>query len=128
MRDGEPCILDQTNPSRETLNLIADKWVVLVVFALRDGEKRFAQLHRAIEGVTQKMLIQTLRNMERDGLISRKIYPVVPPKVEYRLSPLGQSLKPLLIAISDWSEANLKKVHAARLAYEKKNGKHPPRN
>lgn len=123
MRNGELCILDQSNPSRETLDLIADKWVVLVVFALRDGEKRFAQLHRAIEGVTQKMLIQTLRNMERDGLISRKIYPVVPPKVEYRLSPLGQSLKPLLIAISDWAEANLKKVHSARSAYEKKSEK-----
>lgn len=119
MRDGEPCLLNQDNPSRETLDLIADKWAVLVIFALREGERRFAQLHRDIEGITQKMLIQTLRSMERDGLVERKVYPVIPPKVEYRLSALGLSLKPLLVLISDWSAANLKKVHAARKVYDR---------
>ncbi|EIP96605.1 putative transcriptional regulator [Opitutaceae bacterium TAV1] len=119
MKDGEPCLLNQNNPSRETLDLIADKWAVLVIFALREGERRFAQLHRDIEGITQKMLIQTLRGMERDGLVERKVYPVIPPKVEYRLSPLGLSLKPLLALISDWSKANLKKVHAARQRYDR---------
>jgi DNA-binding HxlR family transcriptional regulator len=120
MRKGTPCILDQTNTSRKTLDLIADKWVILVLFALRNGTRRFAQMHRDIGGITQKMLIQTLRNLERDGLVSRKVYPVVPPKVEYRLSPLGDSLAPVLNAIVDWSHGNLEKVHAARAAYEKK--------
>jgi DNA-binding HxlR family transcriptional regulator len=69
MRDDEPCILDQSNLTLETLNLIADKWVILVIFALRKGERRFAQLNRDIEGVAQKMLIQTLRSMERNGLV-----------------------------------------------------------
>jgi DNA-binding HxlR family transcriptional regulator len=78
---------------------------------------------RDIGGITQKMLIQTLRNLERDGLISRKVYPVVPPKVEYRISPLGDSLAPILNAIVDWSHVNLEKVHAARVAYEKKKEK-----
>lgn len=118
MKDGKPCILSQSNPSRETLDLIADKWTILVIFALRNGERRFAQLHRDIEGITQKMLIQTLRTMERDGLVERKVYPVVPPRVEYRLSKIGLSLKPLLNLISDWSEANLKKVAASRKAYD----------
>jgi DNA-binding HxlR family transcriptional regulator len=120
MRKGTPCILDQTNTSRKTLDLIADKWVILVLFALRNGTRRFAQMHRDIGGITQKMLIQTLRNLERDGLVSRKVYPVVPPKVEYRLSPLGDSLAPVLNAIVDWSHGNLEKVRAARAAYEKK--------
>jgi len=118
MRPGEPCILSQDNPARETLDLIADKWSILIIFALRDGELRFAQLHRMIEGITQKMLIQTLRHMERDGLIERRVYPVVPPKVEYKLSELGRSLSPLLILISDWSDAHLKEVYASRQAYD----------
>lgn len=123
MRDGKPCILDQSNPARETLNLIADKWVILVIFALRNGERRFAQLSRDIEGVTQKMLIQTLRSMERNGLVERKLYAVVPPKVEYRLSPLGTSLKPLLIMIDDWSAENLEKVRAARETFDRRQDK-----
>jgi DNA-binding HxlR family transcriptional regulator len=72
MRKGTPCILDQTNTSRKTLDLIADKWVILVLFALRNGTRRFAQMHRDIGGITQKMLIQTLRNLERDGLVLAK--------------------------------------------------------
>lgn len=120
---GLPCILDRTTASRRTLDLIADKWVILVLFALQNEPRRFAELHRNIGGVTQKMLVQTLRSMERDGLVSRKIYPVVPPKVEYRLTPLGESLEPILNAIIDWSVENLKKVDASRAAHEKKNGK-----
>jgi DNA-binding HxlR family transcriptional regulator len=119
MKDGESCILNQSNPARDTLDLIADKWTILVIFALRNGERRFAQLHRDIEGITQKMLIQTLRTMERNGLVERKVYAVVPPRVEYRLSKIGLSLKPLLNLISDWSEENLKKVAAARKAYDR---------
>ena len=98
-----PCILDQTNASRKTLDLIADKWTILVLFALRSGTRRFAELRREISGVTEKMLIQTLRNLERDGIVARKVYPTVPPRVEYSISELGWSLAPILDAIIDWS-------------------------
>ena len=120
MKTDTPCILDQTNASRKTLDLIADKWTILVLFALRNGKRRFAELRREIRGVTEKMLIQTLRNLERDGIVGRKVYPTVPPKVEYSISELGWSLAPILDAIIDWSYGNLEKVFAARAAYEKK--------
>src|SRR6266403_1905406 len=100
---GRPCILDQTNASRKTLDLIADKWTILVLFGLRNGKRRFAELRREIRGVTEKMLIQTLRNLERDGIVARKVYPTVPPRVEYSISELGWSLAPILDAIIDWS-------------------------
>ena len=69
MKNDAPCILDQTNASRKTLDLIADKWTILVLFALRSGKRRFAELRREISGVTEKMLIQTLRDLERDGIV-----------------------------------------------------------
>jgi DNA-binding HxlR family transcriptional regulator len=103
MKKDAPCILDQTNASRKTLDLIADKWTILVLFALRHGKRRFAELRREIHGVTEKMLIQTLRNLERDGIVARKVYPTVPPKVEDSISELGWSLAPILDAIIDWS-------------------------
>ena len=112
--------MDQTNASRKTLDLIADKWTILVLFALRGGKRRFAELHREIGGITEKMLIQTLRNLERDGIVGRRVYPTVPPRVEYNISELGWSLTPVLDAIIDWSHGNLGKVFAARAAYEKK--------
>jgi DNA-binding HxlR family transcriptional regulator len=120
MRKDAPCILDQTNASRKTLDLIADKWTILVLFALRGGKRRFAELRREIGGVAEKMLIQTLRNLERDGIVGRRVYPTVPPRVEYNISELGWSLTPVLDAIIDWSHGNLEKVFAARVAYEKK--------
>jgi DNA-binding HxlR family transcriptional regulator len=120
MKKDAPCILDQTNASRKTLDLIADKWTILVLFALRHGKRRFAELRREIHGVTEKMLIQTLRNLERDGIVARKVYPTVPPKVEDSISELGWSLAPILDAIIDWSYGNLGKAFAARAAYEKK--------
>jgi DNA-binding HxlR family transcriptional regulator len=123
MQKGTPCILDQSNASRKTLSLIANKWAILVLFSLRNGKQRFAEMHRGIGGITEKMLIQTLRNLERDGLISRRVYPVVPPKVEYQISQLGHSLTPILDAIVAWSYGNLTKVHSARAAYEKKTAK-----
>jgi DNA-binding HxlR family transcriptional regulator len=110
MKKDAPCILDQTNASRKTLDLIADKWTILVLFALRNGKRRFAELRREIRGVTEKMLIQTLRNLERDGIVARKVYPTVPPRVEYSISELGWSLAPILDAIIDWSYGNLGKV------------------
>src|SRR5689334_13430971 len=74
------------------LELVADKWTILLIHALKGGTKRYSELQREVEGISQRMLIFTLRNMERDGLITRTVYPVVPPKTEYTLTPLGETL------------------------------------
>ena len=89
-------------PVEVTLSMIGNKWKVLILRELLQGTRRFSELKRALKGVTQKMLTQQLRDMETTGLLSRKIYPVVPPRVEYSLTPLGFSLKPILDAMDAW--------------------------
>jgi DNA-binding HxlR family transcriptional regulator len=110
------CVLDPACASRRLFEAISGKWSPLVVMALKDGKKRHGELRRGLGGISQKMLIQTLRNLERNGLVERKVYPVVPPKVEYSLTPLGRSLQPLLEAICQWSERHLEEVAKARLS------------
>lgn len=105
-------------PTRLVLNRIADKWTVLVVSSLDSGTKRFSALQREIDGVSQKMLTQTLRGLERDGLVTRTIYPSVPPKVEYSLTPLGRTLVGLLDAIRVWSETHIEEVLKAQTMYD----------
>lgn len=105
-------------PTRQVLNRIADKWTVLVVSSLEAGTKRFSVLRREIDGVSQKMLTQTLRGLERDGLVTRKIYATVPPKVEYSLTPLGNTLVVLLRSIRVWSETHIEKVLTAQENYD----------
>lgn len=109
-----PNVFDSNCGSRRVLALIADKWTAIVVYALTRGTMRFGQLRREIEGISQKMLTQTLRDLERDGLVERKIHPTVPPKVEYSLTPLGETLKEPLSAICKWSEEHLPEVEAIR--------------
>lgn len=105
-------------PTRQVLNRIADKWTVLVVSSLEGGTKRFSVLRREIDGVSQKMLTQTLRGLERDGLVTRKIYATVPPKVEYSLTPLGNTLVVLLRSIRVWSETHIEQVMTAQENYD----------
>ncbi|HQN65342.1 MAG TPA: helix-turn-helix domain-containing protein [Methylophilus sp.] len=116
------CAYQEHCPTRLVLNRIADKWTVLVMILLKDETKRFSELKREIEGISQKMLTQTLRGLERDGLISRTVYPTVPPHVEYALTPLGHTLKDLLYTIKTWSEANIDAVLKAQQAYDSRNG------
>jgi DNA-binding HxlR family transcriptional regulator len=119
--DGEP----QWNPyrkacpTRQLLDRIGDQWTVLVVGALADGPRRYTVLSRQIEGVSQKMLTQTLRALERDGLLVRTVHPVIPPKVEYELSALGRSLLPPLRALERWAIDNIADVLAAREDYDR---------
>jgi DNA-binding HxlR family transcriptional regulator len=89
-------------PVQTTLLFISDKWKILVIRDLLGGTKRFSELKRSLTPVTQKMLTQQLRSMEDDGLIARKVYPVVPPKVEYSLTELGRSLSPVLDSMKEW--------------------------
>jgi DNA-binding HxlR family transcriptional regulator len=93
-------------PSREALDLIADKWAVLITSCLVDGPKRHSRLREQIGGISAKMLTRTLRELERAGLVERRIYPEVPPRVEYSLSPLGHSLREPVTALTDWAKAN----------------------
>lgn len=109
------CVLDPVCASRRLFEAISGKWSPLVVMALKDGKKRPGELRRELRGISQKMLIQTLRDLERNGLVERKVYPVVPPKVEYSLTPLGRSLQPLLEAICQWSERHIEEVEEAHL-------------
>ena len=94
----------RTCPSHAVLEMLASKWVYLVVCALRRGRLRNGELARRLEGITPKMLTQTLRILERDGLVRREIFPVIPPRVEYELTELGQNLAGLLTQIRSWSE------------------------
>lgn len=105
-------------PTRLMLNRLADKWTVLVLGLLEQETKRFSTLQREIGGISQKMLTQTLRGLERDGLIERRIYPSVPPKVEYTMTPLGSTLVGLLSAIRQWSETHIEEVLSAQALYD----------
>ena len=105
-------------PSRQVLDALSDKWVTLVLTALAGSPRRYSELSRTIAGVSQKMLTQTLRMLERDGLISRTITASVPVRVDYQLTPLGRTLLPVVRAIKDWSETHISEVHAARVAYD----------
>jgi DNA-binding HxlR family transcriptional regulator len=105
-------------PTRRVLDLIGDKWSVLIIGMLEEGPKRFSQLQRSIGGISQKMLTQTLRGLERDGIIYRTLYPEVPPRVEYTLTPLGETLCAPINAIRDWAEAHIDEVSAAQAVYD----------
>jgi DNA-binding HxlR family transcriptional regulator len=91
-------------PVETTLILLSDKWKVLILRDLQNGTKRFGELKKSIGKISQKVLTANLRSMEDDGLVTRKVYPEVPPKVEYTLTELGKSLEPILIAMKNWGE------------------------
>lgn len=103
---------------REVLNRVGDKWSVQVVRLLGDGPKRFSELRRTIEGISQRMLTLTLRGLERDGLITRTVEPTIPPKVEYDLTALGQTLLVPVMALAQWALDNRTQIHAAQQRYE----------
>lgn len=107
-------VLNPNCPSRQVLARIADKWSSLVILALSEGTHRYSELQRRIGGVSQKMLTQTLRSLETDGLVKRTVYPVVPPMVEYTLTPLGRSLEEPLTAVRHWAESHLPEMLATR--------------
>ncbi|WP_327002132.1 helix-turn-helix transcriptional regulator [Dactylosporangium sp. NBC_01737] len=105
-------------PSRGVLDVIGSKWTVLIVGALIDRPMRFGELLRRLDGVTQKSLTQALRQLERDGFVTRTQYPTIPPRVDYELTPLGHRVAGLLGSIRDWAQENLVEVLAARARYD----------
>ncbi|WP_280401487.1 winged helix-turn-helix transcriptional regulator [Nocardia carnea] len=107
-------------PARDVLDVLADKWVLLVLGTLRAaaGPVRFNELRRRLDGITQKMLTRTLRNLERDGLVRRAVYPTVPPRVEYSLTELGADLGHLTHAMGEWALRHYDEVRTARTEFD----------
>jgi DNA-binding HxlR family transcriptional regulator len=106
-------------PVREVLDRIGDKWSVLVVICLSEGTHRFSALRRRIEGISQRMLTETLRQLERDGLVQRTVFPTVPLRVEYQLTDLGRTLIEPIAALARWAEEHRPAIAAAREAYDR---------
>jgi len=116
--DGRYDVLAAACPTRQVINRIGDRWSLLVLYALEAGTLRFQELRRAVDGISQKMLTQTLRLLERDGLVAREIYPTVPPRVEYSLTPMGRSLSGHIAGIREWAYTNMAHIEDARSAFD----------
>ena len=108
--------------AREVLQRVGDKWSVLAIDLLGQGTMRFGELHRAIDGITARMLTVTLRGLERDGIVTRTIHPVIPPRVEYALTPMGRTLLDTIGQLVTWADSHLEEIDAARAAYD---ARHP---
>ena len=115
---GTPGLLDACAPVRAILNRVGDKWSVLIVMALCPGPRRFNDLKRAITGISQRMLTLTLRSMERDGLITREVFPTTPSRVEYALTELGRSLRGPVEALGQWAIANEARIAEAQARFD----------
>lgn len=113
---------DRNCPTRQLLDRIGDRWTVLVVGALADGPLRYGEISRRVDGVSQKMLTQTLRFLEQDGLVTRTVYPVIPPRVDYELTDAGRSLREPLRALEDWAKEHMADVLSTRDAHERTGG------
>lgn len=113
-----PDVYSAECPTRQILDRVGDKWAVLILLLLREEALRFNELRRAIEGISQKMLSQVLKSLERDGLIRRRAIATVPVTVEYSITPLGVTLAAAVDPLRDWAEKNLKEVLAAQRRYD----------
>ena len=118
--EGDPFQWDSREDCevRQILDRVADKWSLLVIALLEQRTLRFTELRRTIDGISQRMLTVTLRQLERDGLVERTVYPVVPPRVEYALTPLGATLHDTIKSLVDWTERNQNEIAAARARYD----------
>jgi DNA-binding HxlR family transcriptional regulator len=103
---------------REVLNRVGDKWSVLIVSLLAGGPKRFSDLRRMIEGISQRMLTLTLKGLERDGLVTRTVYPTIPPRVEYELTELGRTLRKPIQSLAKWAQENRERIQESRNRYD----------
>jgi DNA-binding HxlR family transcriptional regulator len=108
--------------ARQVLQRVGDKWSMLVIDLLGQGTMRFTELHRAVDGITARMLTVTLRGLERDGIVTRTIHPVIPPRVEYALTPMGRTLLDTIGELVSWADSHLPEIEAARAAYD---ARHP---
>lgn len=109
-------------PVRQVLDRIGDKWTSLILFALAEQPRRFGALYRLLPDISKRMLTQTLRGLERDGLVTRHVFPTTPPSVEYRLSPLGRSCLEPLGALVAWADHHFAEIRVARAGFDRVNG------
>jgi DNA-binding HxlR family transcriptional regulator len=119
VRDSASCEI------RDLLDVLTDKWPLLIVELLGAGQRRFGELQRDIDGISQRMLTLSLRRLERDGLVQRTVHPVVPPRVDYDLTPLGRDLLTLVEPLVSWTRDHREKITAARNAYDARSGNGP---
>lgn len=117
-RDGRFDVLAEACPTRQVINRIGDRWSLLVLYALERQTLRFQELRRTVDGISQKMLTQTLRALERDGLVHREIFASVPPRVEYRLTDLGRGLAGRIRAIREWAYTHMDDIETARARFD----------
>jgi DNA-binding HxlR family transcriptional regulator len=118
--DGRFDVMAAACPTRQVIGRIGDKWTLLTLSALSDRTLRFSELRREVEGVSQKMLTQTLRGLERDGLVARRVYATIPPKVEYSVTPLGASLQHVIATFRAWAYGHMDEIEIARRAYDER--------
>jgi DNA-binding HxlR family transcriptional regulator len=121
-----PVVETQTCEIRDLLDRLADKWSLLVVELLGERTHRFMELRRAIDGISQRMLTLTLRQLERDGLVERTVHPVVPPRVDYALTPLGATLLETIQPLVAWTRRHRDEIAAARAAYDQRQAEPVP--
>jgi DNA-binding HxlR family transcriptional regulator len=117
-KNGVASVTESCRPVTDILSRIGDKWSVMIVMLLGPGPKRFNEIRRAINGISQRMLTLTLRGLERDGLVTRTVFPTIPPRVDYELTPLGQSLRRPIDALGEWAFANRDEIDAARARFD----------
>jgi DNA-binding HxlR family transcriptional regulator len=118
----KPCLHHESGDCRaisDILGRVGDKWTVLVVGYLTGGPMRFSELSRAIGGISQKMLTSTLRGLERDGFVTRQVFPTIPPRVDYELTDLGRELRVPVNALGEWARENISRVNEARARFDK---------
>jgi DNA-binding HxlR family transcriptional regulator len=115
----EPEIFTLESPTQKVFDILCNKWSLIILYCLSFGTKRHNQLQKQIEGISQKMLTQTLRNLERHGFVTRNVYPVVPPRVEYSLTSVGETLIEPLAYLCQWSENHISEIELARESYDR---------
>ena len=118
MKPGHPHPIEDCRAVSEVLSRVGDKWTVLVVQYLGSGPMRFSELKRTIGGISQKMLTATLRGLERDGFVTRTVFPTIPPRVDYQLTELGQELLTPVTALGAWARENIVRIREARQRFD----------
>jgi DNA-binding HxlR family transcriptional regulator len=118
-KNGVESVAHACRPVTDILSRVGDKWSVMIVMLLGPGPKRFNEIRRAINGISQRMLTLTLRGLERDGLVTRTVFPTIPPRVDYELTALGQSLRRPIDALGEWAFANQPEIEASRARFDK---------
>ena len=117
-KNGVASVASACRPVTDILSRVGDKWSVMIVMLLGPGPRRFNEIRRAIHGISQRMLTLTLRGLERDGLVTRTVFPTIPPRVDYELTPMGQSLRCPIDALGEWAFAHRDEVDAARARFD----------